>query len=565
MNLIAHPLSTTAFPLPDSERETRRTRRDFYETNTILLDTPNTVTAEVLVCLTLFNEPVEAMNLTLAGLVRNQLTLRSARAENPLELKICIMLDGCGSIDPDTSRLLQTFGLNPDRGQDRKEASNRLLLQCSELKPSFMLEQMGDRQTEVEDDSVMTLFLGTKQDNAGKIDTHAWFFWGVGSQLTANHAMQIDVGSVPRDDCLLRLLEHMEREPQCGAVTTHILAPSTDGFNMSLNWQYADYLWEKIVDWPVGNLCGYLEVVPGQCSMVRWSSFCGTADPKDDIPPVDHYLRGLAPQGLLERNLFLAEDRVLGFELVKRKGVGCTVRYAPDAVLDTDACQTFSELMRQRRRWINSTIAARINSLRQMPGILVDGAVPVPRKMSISLSLAWGLMQLVMQFLMPTFIAVLCGMAGAQIATWIAITTPPETVGRWSAATFLAFWVVLLWLGRQVSVNTAAGSHIHIAAVSVLGAIIAVGYVAIMPGTPPLSFAFQIGALALLSLAVILPARETTRYWGRWMPLYLLLLPTMALFLTSYSVANFSDVSWGTKGLLASGTSKADERRWSRL
>ncbi|GAK69518.1 hypothetical protein RRU01S_07_00430 [Agrobacterium rubi TR3 = NBRC 13261] len=116
MNLIAHPLSTTAFPLPDSERETRRTRRDVYETNTILLDTPKTATAEVLVCLTLFNEPVEAMNLTLAGLVRNQLTLRSARAENTPELKICIMLDGCRSIDPDTSRLLQTFGLNPDRG-----------------------------------------------------------------------------------------------------------------------------------------------------------------------------------------------------------------------------------------------------------------------------------------------------------------------------------------------------------------------------------------------------------------------------------------------------------------
>lgn len=566
MNLIASPPPADAYLLPEPTQTNDLPGRAFHQANTVLLDRPARAEAEILVCLTLFNEPVEALNGTLAGLVRNQLTLRRCRPEAPPEIKVCIMLDGRRSIDPDTAELLRTLQLNPDRGLEQDKAHNRLALQCVELQPSFMLRQMGDGATQVSNDVPMTLFLGTKQDNAGKIDSHAWFFWGVGSHLTAEHVLQIDAGSVPRDDCLLKLLEHMEREPQCGSATTNILAPPPDGLNLSLNWQYADFIWEKIVDWPVGNLCGYIEVVAGQCSMLRWSSFCGKSDnPRGDIPPVDHYLRGRAPEGLLERNLFLAEDRVLGFELVKQKGDGCTVRHAPQAGLDTDPCETFSELMRQRRRWINSTIAARINALRHLPGILADSAVPAWRRATISLSLSWGLTQLLLQFLMPAFIAVLCGTAGAQAAVLLDLATPAATVGRWSAAAFLAFWALLLLVGRQVSVNSVLGSRVHIAAISVLGVVISVSYIVIIPSAPAVSFTFQIGALALLSLAVILPATDTARYWSRWMPLYLLLTPAMTLYLTSYSVANFSDVSWGTKGLLASGTKKAEARRWSRV
>jgi len=62
-------------------------------------------------------------------------------------------------------------------------------------------------------------------------------------------------------------------------------------------------------------------------------------------------------------NMYLAEDRVLSFETVGKafnkrsshREVPWTLHYVKGAVADTDVPDTLTELIKQRRRWLNGS------------------------------------------------------------------------------------------------------------------------------------------------------------------------------------------------------------------
>ena len=85
--------------------------------------------------------------------------------------------------------------------------------------------------------------------------------------------------------------------------------------------------------------------------------------------PLDAYLRGLNAVAPLERVMFLAEDRVFGNEIVLAQDKSWRIGYCPTAEATTDACDTFGELLRQRRRWQNSALAVRLWLWGRLPGL----------------------------------------------------------------------------------------------------------------------------------------------------------------------------------------------------
>ena len=54
---------------------------------------------------------------------------------------------------------------------------------------------------------------------------------------------------------------------------------------------------------------------------------------------------------------YLAEDRILCFELIARKGCNWTLQYVKNAIAITDVPETLPALIGQRRRWLNGTNA----------------------------------------------------------------------------------------------------------------------------------------------------------------------------------------------------------------
>jgi len=61
--------------------------------------------------------------------------------------------------------------------------------------------------------------------------------------------------------------------------------------------------------------------------------------------------------------MFLAEDRILCFELVAKKNDRWTLTYVKPSKAETDVPETAAELIGQRRRWLNGSFAASVYAL----------------------------------------------------------------------------------------------------------------------------------------------------------------------------------------------------------
>lgn len=59
-----------------------------------------------------------------------------------------------------------------------------------------------------------------------------------------------------------------------------------------------------------------------------------------------------------EANMYLAEDRILSLGIYCQTKEKYYLKYVPDAVAKTDPMKTHEDLMKQRRRWINSSLFA---------------------------------------------------------------------------------------------------------------------------------------------------------------------------------------------------------------
>ena len=68
--------------------------------------------------------------------------------------------------------------------------------------------------------------------------------------------------------------------------------------------------------------------------------------------------------GIFKKNMFLAEDRILCFELAAKAGERWTLGYVKPSKAETDVPEQASELISQRRRWLNGSIAASVVSSR---------------------------------------------------------------------------------------------------------------------------------------------------------------------------------------------------------
>ena len=79
------------------------------------------------------------------------------------------------------------------------------------------------------------------------------------------------------------------------------------------------------------------------------------------VRPNDYH-RLLTLISQLERNMYLAEDRILCFELVAKAGDRWTLTYVKPSKAETDVPESAAELIGQRRRWLNGSFAASVVS-----------------------------------------------------------------------------------------------------------------------------------------------------------------------------------------------------------
>jgi chitin synthase len=120
-------------------------------------------------------------------------------------------------------------------------------------------------------------------------------------------------------------------------------------------------------DKPLESSFGYVSVLPGAFSAYRYRAILGR--PLDQYFHGDHSLaerlgpKGINGMNIFTKNMFLAEDRILCFELVAKAGDRWTLTYVKPSKAETDVPETAVELIGQRRRWLNGSFAASVYAL----------------------------------------------------------------------------------------------------------------------------------------------------------------------------------------------------------
>jgi len=217
-----------------------------------------------------------------------------------------------------------------------------------------------------------------KEKNSGKLDSHAWFFEAFAEHLKPKYCILIDVGTVPTETAIFRLMRSMDRDPfiagVCGELTTY----RPNFCHVTVAAQHFEYKISNILDRSTGSVFGFIDVLPGAFSAYRYAAVKTKEHPLTGEPegPLVHYFQTLTTPmdqlGPFLGNMHLAEDRILCFEIVARLNEKWTMHYCKGAVAKTDVPETIEGLIRQRRRWLNGTFFAAVYTVMRFPRIVND-------------------------------------------------------------------------------------------------------------------------------------------------------------------------------------------------
>jgi chitin synthase len=128
--------------------------------------------------------------------------------------------------------------------------------------------------------------------------------------------------------------------------------------------QNFEYKLSNILDKPLESVFGYITVLPGALSAYRYHAL---QNDETGHGPLSQYFKGETLHGqhadVFTANMYLAEDRILCWELVAKRGERWVLRYVKNCTGETDVPDTVPEFISQRRRWLNGAFFAAVYSL----------------------------------------------------------------------------------------------------------------------------------------------------------------------------------------------------------
>ena len=162
-----------------------------------------------------------------------------------------------------------------------------------------------------------------------------------------------------------------------------------------------------IINTAMFNLFGALPVLPGPCQLIWWHHLETFKINNESV--LDMYFRHLNinidNSGIIKINTLLAEDRILSFAMLFRT-FNLKTMWVPGTSFSYEPMMTWSNLLSQRRRWINGTIAIYIYYLIYEKG--QDEFSMSGTKNKNYLKILWSiqLYQSYLQILSPSFFTV---------------------------------------------------------------------------------------------------------------------------------------------------------------
>jgi chitin synthase len=328
---------------------------------------------ELFIVITMYNEEDELFARTMSGVTKN-IEYMNSRTNSKTwgkdawkKIVVCVVSDGRAKINPRTRAVLAGLGVYQDgiakQQVNGKDVTAHIYEYTTQMAVSINKGVVGVKKGNT---PIQMLFC-LKEKNQKKINSHRWFFQAFGAVLDPNICVLIDAGTKPGKDSVYQLWKCFDLEPMCAGACGEIKAMLVHGkklLNPLVATQNFEYKMSNILDKPMESAFGFISVLPGAFSAYRYVAL---QNDKTGNGPLEKYFAGEkmhgANAGIFTANMYLAEDRILCFELVSKRNCHWILQYVKSSTGETDVPVEMADFILQRRRWLNGSFFAAVYSL----------------------------------------------------------------------------------------------------------------------------------------------------------------------------------------------------------
>jgi chitin synthase len=246
-------------------------------------------------------------------------------------------------------------------------------------------------------------------------------------------------------------------------------------------------------------------------------------------------------------NMYLAEDRILCFEVIARKNKAWTLEFVRGATAETDVPETLCDLTNQRRRWLNGALFAMLYSIAQFPRVLTESSHSKIRKLALCILFFFFCLQIFLSwFLLATFYL--------AIELVVSNVIHPYFYMVWNYSRYLYMFLTVVQFILGLSSRVKDREIIYNICMVLYGVVIYITLVGLFYqiGTQLLTatYVLWVGIIGTLGFYLIagLLHWEIGPIMGSLLQ-YFFMLPTFINIFTIRSFCNMHDISWGTKGV----------------
>ncbi|CDW86208.1 UNKNOWN [Stylonychia lemnae] len=390
-----------------------------------------------------------------------------------------------------------------------------------------------------------------KQFNNLKIDSHLYFYRGFCEFLNPDQVFLLDIGTQALSGSISKLVRLLDYGKNIGGACGEIEVEMPQ-FSVLSCVQFFEYKISHFLDKSFEGCFGYQSVLPGAFSIFRWEAIKGK--------PLESFFKGLDKQrlGLSELNMFLAEDRIMCFEIVAQNNIqGKEAKYdliyLPEAVALTDPPELFSILIAQRRRWINGANATFLHMFANY-GKFSNSSHSRCRKLLF-------LLNFVLMALQNLFGFIASGLFYGQVSSLLRYTFDSSNGLDPFRFSNMIENILLIMFQLVVIISFGMGKHINEKIIAIILKIISCfffltyGFVIISGLREFFQAEMSILLGIIFILTFVLPmlifdgikfCKNFPLYFGSLL-LYLTMIPVYLIIFQIYSYSNLHDVSWGNR------------------
>ncbi|KAF9407665.1 Chitin synthase, class 1, partial [Podila epigama] len=311
---------------------------DFFKERYTLRPTIYRRQTELFIVMTMYNEDDELFIKTMSSVMKNiaHLCTRSSSKtwgkDGWKKVVVCVVADGRTKCHPRVLKVLAAMGAYQEGIAKDTVAGKPVTAHIYEYTTQVMVDS--DLKIRGADRGIVPvqILFCLKEQNKKKLNSHRWFFNAFAPQLNPNVCVLLDVGTKPSGTSIYHLWKAFDRDSSIGGACGEICADLGPGCSNLLNpliaSQNFEYKMSNILDKPLESVFGYISVLPGAFSAYRYKAL---KDSSPGVGPLSSYFKGetmhtSGDAGIFESNMYLAEDRILCFELVAKKNEAWLLR-----------------------------------------------------------------------------------------------------------------------------------------------------------------------------------------------------------------------------------------------